>query len=251
MFRLNEFRALARSRGSAGGAGTSTGAQGIDASGETAFGQSTGLDHIRIGDIEVPTDGGGGVYLKLRHFTKQPISCLEGVDRGGSPGGDRRPDHFGRDQRARFARLAGHSSRRGRTRYRHPNAGGRTIAGGQIFGPSGYALALEELIILALGILLAVALPQVSASTSAAIGFLTIALVLLGGWFAFRYLDLFSILHIPPILGLMTAIITFYTYHTARRSAPRSATLSGNTLLPLWSNSWRKPPRSSCWAEKA
>ena len=34
------------------------------------FGQSTGLNHIRIGDVEVPTDGAGGVYLKFRHFTK-------------------------------------------------------------------------------------------------------------------------------------------------------------------------------------
>ena len=41
-----------------------------NASGETAFGQSTGLNHIRIGDVEVPTDGGGGVYLKFRHFNK-------------------------------------------------------------------------------------------------------------------------------------------------------------------------------------
>ena len=59
---------------------------------------------------------------------------------------------------------------------------------GRFLDRPDYALALEELIILALGILLAVALPQVSASTSAAIGFLTIALVLIGGWFAFRYL---------------------------------------------------------------
>ena len=41
-----------------------------NASGETAFGQSTGLNHIRIGDIHVPTDAGGGVYLKFRHFKK-------------------------------------------------------------------------------------------------------------------------------------------------------------------------------------
>src|SRR4029453_15504887 len=41
-----------------------------NASGETAFGQSTGLNHIRIGDVEVPTDAGGGVYLKFRHFNK-------------------------------------------------------------------------------------------------------------------------------------------------------------------------------------
>src|SRR5215467_254370 len=41
-----------------------------NASGETAFGQSTGLNHIRIGDIIVPTDGGGGVFLKFRHYDK-------------------------------------------------------------------------------------------------------------------------------------------------------------------------------------
>src|SRR5262249_42375267 len=41
-----------------------------NASGETAFGQATGLNHIRIGDIEIPTDGGGGIYLKFRHFEK-------------------------------------------------------------------------------------------------------------------------------------------------------------------------------------
>src|SRR5262249_32878063 len=41
-----------------------------DASGETAFGQSTGLNHIRIGDIIVPTDGAGGVFLKFRHYNK-------------------------------------------------------------------------------------------------------------------------------------------------------------------------------------
>ena len=42
-----------------------------NASGETAFGQSTGLNHIRVGDVEVPTDAGGGVYLKFRHFDKK------------------------------------------------------------------------------------------------------------------------------------------------------------------------------------
>ena len=42
-----------------------------NASGETAFGQSTGLNHIRIGDVQVPTDAGGGIYLKFRHFDKR------------------------------------------------------------------------------------------------------------------------------------------------------------------------------------
>src|SRR5262249_13383137 len=41
-----------------------------NASGETAFGQSTGLNHIRIGDIIVPTDGAGGGLLQFRHYNK-------------------------------------------------------------------------------------------------------------------------------------------------------------------------------------
>ena len=60
-----------------------------------------------------------------------------------------------------------------------------------------YALALEEFVILALGMMLAFALPRVSAKASAAIGLLTIALVLMGGWAAFRYWRTsFSIRHI-------------------------------------------------------
>ena len=40
----------------------------LDASGEKAFGQSIGLNHIRVGKVEVPTDSSGAVYLKFRHF---------------------------------------------------------------------------------------------------------------------------------------------------------------------------------------
>src|ERR1700730_12977925 len=36
------------------------------ASGETAFGQSTGLNHVRIGNIEVATDAAGALTLKFR-----------------------------------------------------------------------------------------------------------------------------------------------------------------------------------------
>jgi len=37
-----------------------------NASGETAFGQSTGLNHVRIGNIEVATDATGALTLKFR-----------------------------------------------------------------------------------------------------------------------------------------------------------------------------------------
>jgi adenylate cyclase len=94
-------------------------------------------------------------------------------------------------------------------------------------------LALEEFVILALGIMLAFALPRVSAKTSAAIGFLTIALVLMGGWAAYRYWNLFLDPSYPVVvLGSMTAIITFYTYHNveAQRSQIRHA--FGQYLAP-------------------
>src|SRR5215510_13719623 len=89
-----------------------------------------------------------------------------------------------------------------------------------------YAVALEQFLILALGIMLAFALPRVSAKTSAAIGFLTIALVLLGGWILFHYWRVFIDPSYPAlVLGCMTTLITFYTYHSveAQRSQIRHA----------------------------
>jgi adenylate cyclase len=41
-----------------------------NASGETAFGAVTGLNHIRVGDFEIPTDADGGIWLHFRAFTR-------------------------------------------------------------------------------------------------------------------------------------------------------------------------------------
>ena len=81
-----------------------------------------------------------------------------------------------------------------------------------------YALALEQFIILALGIMLALALPRVSATASGVIGLLTIGLILIGGWAAFRYGNLLLDPSYPTlVLGGMTAGITFYTYHMVEK----------------------------------
>ncbi len=37
-----------------------------NASGETAFGRNTGLNHLKIGDLEIPTDADGGIVLEFR-----------------------------------------------------------------------------------------------------------------------------------------------------------------------------------------
>ena len=96
-----------------------------------------------------------------------------------------------------------------------------------------YALALEEFVILALGLILAFALPQISAKASAIVGFLTIALVLFSGWAAYRYWNLLLDPSYPVlILGSMTAIITFYTYHTAEAQRTQIRHAFGQYLSP-------------------
>ena len=205
-----------------------------NASGETAFGQSTGLNHIRIGDVEVPTDGGGGVYLKFRHFTKAAYipawKVLAGeVSQEEIEGriilvGTSAPGLLDLRATPVDAAVPGIDI--------HAQVVEHLLTGKFLERPD-YALALEQFVILALGLMLAVALPRVSANTSAAIGFLTIALVLIGGWAAFRYGNLLLDPSYPAlILGCMTAIITFYTYHTAEAQRSQIRHAFGQYLAP-------------------
>ena len=94
-------------------------------------------------------------------------------------------------------------------------------------------MALEEFVILAFGIMLALVLPRASASGSAAIGFVAIALILMSGWAAFRYWNLLLDPSYPAVsLGCLTAIITFYTYHTAEAQRSQIRHAFGQYLAP-------------------
>ena len=108
-----------------------------------------------------------------------------------------------------------------------------TLLTGRFLERPDYALALEELVILVLGVMLAFVLPRVSASASAAIGFLTIGLILIGGWAAFRYGNLLLDPSYPVlVLGSLTAIITFYTYHNAEAQRSQIRHAFGQYLAP-------------------
>src|SRR6516225_729605 len=108
-----------------------------------------------------------------------------------------------------------------------------TLLTGRFLERQDYALALEELVLLAFGIMLAFVLPRVSASTSAAIGFLTIGLILIGGWAAFRYGNLLLDPSYPVLfLGCLTAIITFSTYHGAEAQRNLIRHAFGQYLAP-------------------
>src|SRR5215472_17414388 len=205
-----------------------------NASGETAFGQSTGLNHIRIGDVEVPTDAGGGVYLKFRRFNKAAYIPAWKVLAGEVP-----PEEI----EGRII-LVG-TSAPGLLDLRATPVDAQvpgidihaqvieTLLTGRFLERPDYALALEQLVLLAFGIMLAFVLPRVPATASAAIGFLTIGAILVGGWAAFRYGNLLLDPSYPVLfLGCLTAIITFYTYHGAEAQRSQIRHAFGQYLAP-------------------
>jgi adenylate cyclase len=205
-----------------------------NASGETAFGQATGLNHIRIGDVEIPTDAGGGVFLKFRHFNKEAYIPAWKVLAGEVP----QEDIEGRiilvgtsapgllDLRATpvEATIPGIDI--------HAQVLEHLLTGKFLERPD-YAVALEEFVILVLGIMLAVALPRASAMASAGIGLLTMGTVLLGGWAAYRYGDIFIDPSYPVlVLGCMTAGFTWYTYTTREAQRAQIRNAFGQYLSP-------------------
>jgi adenylate cyclase len=236
MFRLNEtfVPSLATEALRVAQGATTYVLKASNASGETAFGQSTGLNHIRVGDVEVPTDGAGGVYLKFRHFEKAAYISAWKVLAGEVP----QEEIEGRIM------LVG-TSAPGLLDLRATPVDAavpgidihaqvvETLLTGRFLERPDYALALEELVLLAFGLMLAFVLPRVSASASAAIGFLTIGVILVGGWAAFRYGNLLLDPSYPVLfLGCLTAIITFYTYHSAEAQRSQIRHAFGQYLAP-------------------
>ena len=198
-----------------------------NASGETALGQSTGLNHIRIGTVEVPTDNSGAVYLKFRHFNQTAYipawKVLAGeVSNDDIDGriiliGTSAPGLLDLRATPLDAAVPGIEM--------HAQVIEQLLTGRFLTRPD-YALALEQFVVLALGIMLALLLPRVSAKIAAAVGLLTIGLIVIGGWTAFRYASLLFDPSYPAVaLGCMTAAITSYIYQRveAQRGQIRQA----------------------------
>src|SRR5262249_7870979 len=185
-------------------------------------------------NVKVPTVGGGGLKLRFRHFEKAAYIPAWKVLAG---------DVSQEDIEGRIM-LVG-TSAPGLLDLRATPVDAavpgidihaqvvETLLTGRFLERPDYALALEEFVILVPGIMLAFFLRRASAGTSAAIGFLTIGLILIGGWAAFRYGNLLlDPSYAALALGCLTAIITFYTYHKveAQRSQIRHA--FGQYLAP-------------------
>lgn len=187
-----------------------------NASGETAFGATTGLNHIRIGDISVPTDAAGAIWMKFRGTAPASFIPAWKVLAGEVPD----------DEIAGRIMLVG-TSAAGLLDLRATPIDSvlpgveviammiEHIVSGQNLVRPDYAPALEEAIIIVLGALLAFVFPRVPARTSGLIGALTVFGLLLGGWLAYRYADLL-LDPLYPALGLML-LVGVATFHIYRR----------------------------------
>lgn len=207
-----------------------------NASGETAFGQTTGLNHIRTGNITIPTDEGGGIYLRFRHFNK-----AEYIPAWKVLAGQVSPDDI--DGRIILVGTSAPGLLDLRATPVDSEVPGidiqsqviESLLTGNLLERPDYALALEEFLILLFGVMLAVILPRVSAKASGAIGLLTVGIVLMGGWIAYRYGNLLLDPSYPALyLGVMTAGITVYTYHNAETQRAHIRSAFGQYLAPAF-----------------
>ena len=186
-----------------------------NANGESSLGQSTGLNHIRIGQVEIPTDSSGALYLRFRHFNRAAYIPAWKILAGEVPRdvidgriiliGTSAPGLLDLRASPLDASMPGIEI--------HAQVIEQLLTKRFLTRPD-YALALEQFIVLALGIMLAFLLPRVSAKAAVAVGLLTMGLVVTGGWMAFRYASLlFDPTYPALVLGCLTAAITSYIYH--------------------------------------
>ena len=169
--------------------------KGSNASGETAFGQQTGLNHIRVGAIEIPTDADGGIWIHFRpHDPRAYVPAWQVL------AGEADPDTF-----AGAIVLIG-TSAPGLIDLRatpldaaipgvevHAQAIEQILLGtegGASLSRPDYAFAVEIVLTLTLGLILAFAIMRVSALTSGVVGVAVMGSLLIGGWLAFDRLGL-------------------------------------------------------------
>ncbi len=198
------------------------------ANGEANFGQKTGLAAIRIGQLVVPTDAAGEVWL---HYARpQPgrtISAARILS-----------DNFDR------ARIAGHivlvgTSAAGLVNDRQATPIAPSVPGvhihaqliDQILQQSflvrpDWAVGAEILFALLIGAGLILVLPRIGALPSAALGAVAVAAALATSWFAFKYAQLL----IDPVypwvvltLVYLVASLLGYLRTEARQRQIRSA----------------------------
>jgi adenylate cyclase len=162
-----------------------------NASGETAFGASTGLNHIKVGALEIPTNADGEVLLQFRPSNPSAFVPAWTVLAG----------TYDPNEIAGKIVLVGSSAAGLNDLQATPldaalpgvevqaQAIEHLLSGRSLTRPDD-ALALEVLFVLIVGTMLAVILPRISAGASSLLGALVIIAIVLGAWLSYRYAGL-------------------------------------------------------------
>jgi adenylate cyclase len=198
-----------------------------NASGETAFGEKTGLNSVRIGDVVTALNPDGTLTVKFRPSNPSAFipawKVLAGdIDPAEIAGriifvGSSAPALFDLRTTPLDAALPGVEIHAQIVEH---------ILSGQTLARPDVALAVEEFAILGLGLLLALLMLRLSPGLAAGIGGLFLVAINAGGWIAYRYFDrLFDPLYPSLVLLLLLAGTTFYIYRQveAQRGQIRGA----------------------------
>ncbi|MEN6542907.1 adenylate/guanylate cyclase domain-containing protein [Parvibaculum sp.] len=205
-----------------------------NASGETAFGQATGLNHVRIGQFEVPTDPDGAVWLKYRPSHPETYIPAWRVISG-----EVNPD----DISGRIIFIG--TSAAGLIDLRAtPLAQGvpgvevhaqilEHILTGKFLTRPDYALSIELAIFTVLAIGIATLMLRTSALVAAPISLAIIAALPIGGWFAFVKVGLlFDPLYPALCLFLIVAWGTAYLYRRTEQQRAEVRRAFGQYVSP-------------------
>jgi adenylate cyclase len=189
-----------------------------NASGETAFGQRTGLNHIRIGNIEIATDAAGALTLRFRR--SNPSAFI--------PAWKLLAGEIDERQIAGNIVLVG-TSTPGLLDPRSTPLGTlpgveiqaqtiENILAGRRLARPDYALAAEQSLVVMLGLLMAFMLPRLNPGLAAGLGAMLLATITAASWIAFRYWDLlFDPVYPSLVLLLLTVGTAFYIYRRGQR----------------------------------
>ena len=198
--------------------------KGSNASNETAFGEQSGLNHIRVGAIEIPTDSSGAMWLQFRKSRPDTYipawEVLEGVNDPNEIAnmivivGTSAPGLLDLRATPLDASIGGfevHAQALEQI-FRQQMYGNATIT------RFDFAGSIEIVVMILLGLALAVILPRLGAIAGALTGIAVIGLVLVGGNTAYaRYGVLFDTSFIALVLFLLVTTITIYIYRRAEQ----------------------------------
>jgi adenylate cyclase len=205
-----------------------------NASGETAYGAQTGLNHIKIGSIEVPTDPDGGVWPRFRHFDERSYIPAWKV-----MSGDIAPDALSGDMVLLGISAPGLKDVRATPLDStvpgvelHVQMLEQMLTGVRLTRPD-YAPPLELIVTLAISLLIAILLPRVPAAYSSALALIAVAGIFGAAWYAFSKQSLlFDPVNPSIAILLMFGASTGWTYRQTANQRGEIRKAFGQYLSP-------------------